>query len=111
MQNWSKGVKFLLVHGAEVNDTPFEKAASDEYTDTVNKLQSPLGWAIWNDAEEMVNLLLRHGADVLATAPFDRIDSEGALIYALRQIQVSASLIGFLKKFRTWKNTLGGKMR
>ncbi|KAJ5095979.1 hypothetical protein NUU61_005335 [Penicillium alfredii] len=112
MQNWFKGVKFLLVHGAEVNDTPFEKAASDEYTDTVNKLQSPLGWAIWNDAEEMVNSLLRHGADVLATAPFDRIDSGGALIYALRQ-DLSLSLIDRLfeevqelEKHTGWENAL-----
>lgn len=110
--NWFKGVKFLLEHGANVNDTPFELATSDEYVDSVPELLNPLGWAISNNAEEMIDLLLQHGADVLATAIFDGIDSQSALIYALGQmarlglINLLLAKVQDLRKHPGWEDAL-----
>ncbi|KAJ5603389.1 ankyrin repeat-containing domain protein [Penicillium hordei] len=81
--NWLKGVEFLLKHGANVDDTPFEVLQSDECADFDQELLSPLGWAISNCAEEMINLLVQHGADVLAPVAFKGDASRNALIYAI----------------------------
>lgn len=106
--SWFKGVAFLLKHGANVNDTSFEIATSDEYVD---ELLSPLRWAISNSSAEMVDLLLRQGADVLTTAMFDRIDSQSALAYALTRsslglINLLFAKVQGLEKHPWWEDAL-----
>ncbi|KAJ5191229.1 ankyrin repeat-containing domain protein [Penicillium cinerascens] len=107
--DWFKGVAFLLRHGANVNDTPLEIAASDE---CVDELMSPLGWAISNNSEGMVELLLRHGADVLATAMLDGIHSQNALTYALTGesslglINLLLAKVQDLEKHPLWEDAL-----
>ncbi|KAJ5371119.1 uncharacterized protein N7496_007211 [Penicillium cataractarum] len=81
--DWFEGVEFLLKHGAKVDDTPFEVLESEDYAGFVEELLSPLGWAISNRNEEMVNLLVQHGADVLATASSYGAESQSALIYLI----------------------------
>lgn len=109
---WFEGVYFLLKHGANVDDTPFESLESDEYADLVTELLSPLGWAIANRNVEMVNLLVQHGADVLATAIFDGVESQDALICAIWH-RSDLALISLLfanikdsKNYPGWENLL-----
>ncbi|KAF3386291.1 Ankyrin-2 [Penicillium rolfsii] len=111
--NWLEGVKFLLRNGANVDDTPLEFLELDEYFDFVPELLSPLGWAISNGNEELVNLLVRHGAGVLATVMSDRCKSRSALIYALWYrpsdldiINVLFANIRDLQNYPEWKDVL-----
>lgn len=55
-ENWFEGVEFLLECGAHL-DGP----RSGDFDDELN----PLGCAISNNSDDMVDLLLQHGADVL----------------------------------------------
>lgn len=111
--NWLNGVKFLLEHGANVNDTPFGLATSGEYRKHVSGLMSPLGWAIDNRAEEMIDFLLHQGADVLSTATWDEDeDCKSALVYALHIgssveiIDLLLSNVPDLEKYPEWENIL-----
>jgi ankyrin repeat protein len=103
---------FLLNHGANVNDTPFEVLESDEYAGSVEELLSPLGWAISNRNEEMVGLLMRHGAEVLATAVFDGFDSQNGLTYAIwkrSDLDLTALLLANVKDLKDcpgWEDAL-----
>lgn len=112
--DWLEGVEFLLEHGANVNDTPFGSATSGEYRKHVSQLMSPLGWAIGNRAEEMIDLLLYQGADVLSTATWDEYedDCKSALVYALHRgssveiIDLLLSNVSDLEKYPEWENIL-----
>ncbi|KAL3443250.1 ankyrin repeat-containing domain protein [Aspergillus insuetus] len=92
--NWLAGVEFLLEHGANVNDLAI--SAEDE------DIQSPLGWAITNDSEDMVLLLLQHGADILAPVKSDGTETKSALVHALQR---NASL-PTLKLLLSWAPNL-----
>ncbi|KAE8422730.1 ankyrin repeat-containing domain protein [Aspergillus pseudocaelatus] len=111
--NWRDGVQFLLEHGANVNSTPFGLAISDEGEEyALEWLLSPLGWAIMNGSEGMLDLLLQHGADVLRTAMFDGTASRSALMHALYQgsdVEVIDLLLAKapdLQKHPGWENAL-----
>lgn len=80
---WLEGVKFLLKRRGNVNAIPLELTTSDGRGEFEIEWGSPLGWAIANGDEGMVHLLLKHGADVLATAIFDWRGRESTLICAL----------------------------
>jgi ankyrin repeat protein len=73
-EDWVEGVKFLLKCGAHVNG-PWSGKSDDELT--------PLGRVIYRNSADMVDLLLQHGADVLAIVNFDGVRPLGALTYAL----------------------------
>lgn len=88
--NWLDGVRFLLKKSANVTDPPIPDEDDDYDPD---ELLSPLGWAINNDCEEMIDLLLQHGADVGAIVKFD--SGLGALMHALDQGS-SFEVIGLL---------------
>ncbi|OJJ53761.1 hypothetical protein ASPSYDRAFT_110456, partial [Aspergillus sydowii CBS 593.65] len=90
--NWLDGVRFLLEKSANVTDPPIPDEDDDYDPD---ELLSPLGWAINNDCEEMIDLLLQHGADVGAIVKFD--SGLGALMHALDQGS-SFEVIGLLLK-------------
>jgi ankyrin repeat protein len=110
--DWLEGVDFLLKHGADVDDTPFELLESDEYEDFLTELLSPLGWAISNGNEEMVGLLVQHGADVLSTAMLDEVESLSALIYAicygsdLALVELLLANVKDLKNYPEWEDAL-----
>lgn len=110
--DWLEGVDFLLEHGASVNDTPFELLKSDEFADFVTELRSPLGWAISNGNEEMVDLLVQNGGDVLATAMFDGVESSSALICAiwyrsdLALLNLLFENVKALENYPEWENAL-----
>lgn len=72
-QNWFEGVEYLLECGAHL-DGPRSRDFDDELT--------PLGCAIDNSAG-MVDLMLQHGADVLAIVRYRDIYPLGALTFAL----------------------------
>lgn len=76
--NWFDGVRVLLQNSAKVEHPPISD--EDDENDP-SDLYSPLGWAIMDDSEEMIDLLLQHGADVGAVAEYH--SGLGALMYAL----------------------------
>lgn len=110
--DWLEGVKFLLEHGANANDTPFEVATSGEYAESGSELLSPLGAAITNESEGMIELLLQYGADVLATAIPSRNNSSSALICALQSgrslhiIYMLLAKVQELEKHPGWEDAL-----
>ena len=110
--DWFEGVEFLLKHGANIDDTPFEVLQADDYEGCVEELLSPLGWAITNGNEEMVDLLVQHGADVGAPARFDGITSLSAVIYAIRYrpdlalIDLLLANVEDLKNYPGWEDAL-----
>ncbi|KAJ5965081.1 uncharacterized protein N7479_004957 [Penicillium vulpinum] len=115
--DWLEGVKFLLDHEATVNEPIFDPALSNELYDmeTVDPSEaSPLGQAIKKDAENMVDLLLRHGADVLAMvyAENSDIQFEGALICSIRSrsslkiVNLIFAKVSDFEKHPGWEDTL-----
>ncbi|KAE8141273.1 ankyrin repeat-containing domain protein [Aspergillus pseudotamarii] len=112
-RDWLEGVHFLLDHGANVNNTPFGLAMLDESEEHApEQLLSPLGWAIMNRSETMVDLLLQHDADVLAPAIFDGPPPQSALMHALDQgsslgvIDLLLAKVPDLQKHPGWENAL-----
>jgi ankyrin repeat protein len=88
-QDWLEGVRFLLIHGANVDGTPSDLAMSDEGDKCSPDDLTPLSWAITQESKKMVKLLLQHGADVLS---IDGIGSQGALIHALVELSEPETL-------------------
>ena len=105
--NWLDGVQFLLKNSANVNDLPISDG-DGEYD--LDERLSPLGWAISNDSERMIDLLLQHGADVSAIADFG--SGLGALMYALDKessfevIDLLLNQLPDLEEHRDWERVL-----
>ncbi|CEL06899.1 hypothetical protein ASPCAL10068 [Aspergillus calidoustus] len=107
-EDWLQGVELLLKHGANANYL----APPGEYEDVIADLLSPLGWAISNGSEAMVELLLDHGASVRTVASWIGVENMGALVSALRYepdpgiIQLLLAKAPHLEKHYGWEATL-----
>lgn len=76
--NWFDGAWFPLKNSAHVNGPPTSYGDVQCHLD---HLLSPLGWAIGNNCQEMIELLLQYGADIGAVVELE--SGLGALMHAL----------------------------